>query len=403
MTFFRLEQRNGRHTLIDPDGEPLFALGVNHIAVALNRDARRGGAVGLTDGQIVDRAEANLRRWGFNTVGYDAPEALRGRLPYFSGLQFTSCLHALPPERFGYDDVFCPGFQARVEASIAEVTARRRDDPRLIAYYMSDTPRWDLDTARLRRGTDWVSRIRGLPADRPGKRAYVAFLAERYPGPEDFAAAYRMPITRFDELLGKDFHHLELTHPRVRADDEAFLSRIAETHYAHLRRCFDRHDPNHLVFSERYKMHDHTEAVITAAGRHFDAIAVQPGPEVGPMPGDGSHESQWDAAYWSRLGELSGRPAIICDHQVSFYAPQMPITLWHQAGSQEEAGAAYARFVEAAAESPSILGYQRCQYASLYDSTRRLIKQGLIDEYHRPHEALVSCIKQANQVAAASD
>ncbi|MEM6332185.1 MAG: hypothetical protein AAF823_02475 [Planctomycetota bacterium] len=397
--FFRIEHRNGRHTLITPNGQPFFALGVNHVAGALNRDARRGDAVMSSNEQIVDAAEANLRRWGFNTVGYDAPEPLRQRLPYFSGLQFTSCLHALPPDRFGYDDVFCLDFQSRVEEIIVEVAARRHDDPLLIAYYTSDTPRWDLDTARLRRGIDWVSHLRSLPADRPGKRAYVAFLDERYANLDDFVAAYRTPIDRFDDLLERDFRCLELTHPRIRDDDEAFLALIAETHYAQLRRCFDRHDPNHLVFSERYKMHDHPDEVIAAAGQHFDAIAVQPGPEVGPMAGNGSHESVWDAAYWTRLTELSGRPTIVCDHQVSFYAPHTPATLWHQAGSQEEAGAAYTRFAQAAAESPNILGYQRCQYASYYDPTRRLTKQGLIDDHHRPHATLVDCVARANAAA----
>lgn len=401
--YFRIDRLGGRHTLVAPDGEPFFALGVNHVDVVLDPEIRREHRPDDSEATILDEVERNLVDWGFNCLGYDAPEALRGRLPYFSGLQLTGNAHALSPERFHYDDVFCPEFKAKLEQQIAEVCARRCDDPMLIAYYMSDTPRWDLRIARERRGTDWVSFIRGLPADHPGKRAYVAFLAQRYPDFDDFIYAYRMPVNDIDELFDQDFRALELTHPKIAEDDELFLTEIAETHYADLGRFFKKHDPNHLLFSERFKMHDHTEGVIRAAGKHFDAIAVQPGPEVGPMPGEGTHESQWDAAYWSRLAEVSGKPTIVCDHQVSFHDPATPVTLWHQAGSQAEAGEAYARFAEAAAESPSILGYQRCQYVSRYDPTRRLTKQGLIDEGYRPHRELVGSIARANSMAKASE
>lgn len=383
MTDSCLMHREGVWSFVNCEGQPYFLLGVNHI------DKR--------DPDTLPR----LRAWGFNSAGHDPPKSLRHELPFLCSVGADRCSHYLPADDFAFEDVFD---QTVVEAAgrrVGEVCSECRANPYFIGYSLADTPQWDLARSRATRGTDWVSAIRVLQFDRPGKRAYLEFLRQRYPSAEAWSEVYNLPKAYLrSPSRADDYSIIDLTRDQVRSDDEAFLGIIAEQYYGTMSDVVRRHDPQGLRFGDRFKAHDLPAAVLEAAARHTDVLSVQPGPEVGPLPGPGRHESVFDRAYFDDLHVRSGRPILICDHTVSFRTEAYPVTLWHQFTNQNQAGQAIAKYLTEAAACPYVVGYIRCQYYSTFLPDRGLLKQGLVDPSGNVYSALVDYHHRANKEAS---
>lgn len=383
---WHVDKVDGRFWFITPEGNAFYALGINHLPGADTEKSRR-------------KVAGDLENWGFNTAGHNPPYWLEQRMPSFAGVSLHDARHWMPAGDFKFTDVFSDAYTDRVEKAVQEVAERCRDNPLVIGYSLTDTPRYHLDITRNRRGSDWVSFTRELDASAKGKQRYVAFLRERYDNDlNTFRSAYRLPhVGSFEALLAYDFFGIELARPLIRADDEAFLLEIVRRIYQLTRGAFDRHDPDKLVLSERFKMHDHNDEIIRIAGEYTDVISVQPGPTKGPDVGQGPDESEFNQSYWKRLYELTGKPAFICDHACTFPTPGYPRTLWHQFETEEKAGEHYREYLEQTAAEPYIVGYQRCQYKSRYDPLRTLLKQGLLDREGKPYEKLVEFVEETNR------
>jgi hypothetical protein len=380
---WRVARRGARHAVVSPGGEPTFLLGLNHVAEgAPEAPAERRAAFEV--------AAALLRRIGCVNLGYGAPPDLMDAFPFIADLRLHGASHANAPEVFRYADVFDPAFQERTRDAIEALCRRTADHPNLIGYYLTDTPRWDIALARIRRGDDWVSALRRLPPHAAGKRAYVAFLRERHGTPDRFTAAYGHAIRSFDDLLQTDFREFDRQNPTGIADDRAFLGRIAAELYRVSGEALARHAPGRLRFGERYKLHDHPPEILVEAARWVDVLSVQPGPAAGPLPGPGQDELEFDAVTFDRLHQATGKPILVCDHQMSFRTEAHPVTLWHQAADEAAAVASTGRFLRAALTRPYVIGYQRCQYRDAVRLDRGgLLKQGLVRSDGRPYEALV--------------
>jgi hypothetical protein len=377
---FRIGRASDRISIVTPAGEELFLIGLNHVGESAPREPA-GRAAFLTE------ATRRMREWGFNNLGYGTPDEARDALPFLAQLQLTQGSHFQDAAQFTYLDVFDPEFQRTTRETIRSYCATTSGHPNLIGYYWSDTPRWDIDLARRLRGDDWVSAIRRMPATSAGKRAYVDFLRERHGNnPGRYTSAYGHAIASFDDLRIFDFREFDRANPTGRADDELFLGRIARELYQVIGGAFREFAPGRLIFGERYKLYDHPDVVLREAAKWIDVLSIQPGPEVGPRPGPGRDETVFDAATFDRLHEVSGKPILVCDHQVSFRTPAHPVTLWHQAPDPIAANALVETFLLAAAAKPYVIGYQRCQYVDSFRADRgNMLKQGLVAADGTPH------------------
>ncbi|MEM7657205.1 MAG: hypothetical protein AAF399_13810 [Bacteroidota bacterium] len=377
---------NGRYWLMNPQGERMYVLGLNHIYSVDEADQRT--------------AIHHLESWGFNSAGYGAPPTVMAAYPGFISLRLHDAPHWLPANRFRYEDVFSVSFEAKVKEIIRQKCEQGKGNDQVMGYSLTDTPRYDLDLSRKRRGMDWVSFIRSQGADAAGKQRYVDFLRTTYQDQfEEFQQAYRLErLTSFEELLDYDFQYLELTRPAVRRDDEAFLAIIAEKLYQLTRTYFEEFHPGALLLSEKFKMHDHPEAILRLAGKYFDIISIQPGPTIGPDAGQGPDESEFDPAYWQQLHALTQKPILITDHGFSFFSQEYPRTLWHQFASEAEAAAFYETYLTEVIQQPFIIGYLKCQYQSQYDPLRSLLKQGLLDPEGMPYSLLVQEVSRINRL-----
>lgn len=381
---WHIEVIKGRHWFVTPEGHGCYIIGINHIHDGGSNSNRH--------------TLRHLQDWGFNCAGYGPSKWIRSQKPYFVGLRLHDAVHWLPAQRFAFLDVFGQAFVDSVDRKVQEACENNKENPFAIGYSLTDTPRYDLDISRRRRGSDWVSALRAQEGDTPGKRRYLAFLKERYGSVEALRTAYRIEdLKSFADLDDYDFCRLELTRPAIRRDDEAFIAIIAERIYRLTSKAFDRYDPKALVLSEKFKKHDHPMAVLRIAAKYTDVISVQPGPTCGPDVGQGPDESVFDLTYWQQLHEMTGKPVFICDHACSFYTPEYPRTLWHQLDSEEDAARFYDRYLRQVAVLPFMPGYMRCQYKSRYDPLRTLLKQGLLDLDGQPYKHLVRQVRLSNE------
>ena len=165
---FQLGKVNGRDCLIDPDGKPFLSLGVNHIQNVFQGE----GALLGDQRQACEDILQRLTYWGYNTGGYGTPEPLCQMLPSFAPMYLTKNANYMSNEQFEYCDVFDPVVQQKMREVIQYEIGKQAGNSTLIGYYWTDTPQWNLERARKKRGTDWVSMIRKLPPGAPGKMRY---------------------------------------------------------------------------------------------------------------------------------------------------------------------------------------------------------------------------------------
>ena len=401
--WFRLETVSGRSLLVTPEGHGFVALGINHFNTLKGRgegerdlfQERYGGDWSRFAGELRGQYE----RWGFNAVDHGV-ERLRQAFPYFASrdLVRTSKYFGRPGSGNPWDfpDVFDTEVEARLEREVEAYCREHRDNRNLIAYMWTDTPTWDIHKTRRFRQTDWVSEIRRLPASAPGRRAYVAFLEKAYSG--DIAAfnrAYGLTAGSFIQLLDFNFERMDLTRYEVERDDQQFLGEIARRYYSIVGQSMRRHDPNHLIFGEKYLLGDIPDQVLAAAAPYIDAVAIQPGDGYIPIytPGD-----TYPAREIAELHRLLQKPVFICDHQISFPTPIHPHAIWPYHQRKDEAGAAAAtrEFMAKAFADPFVIGYMRCQYIDRFTAFRGALKQGLLQHDGTPYERLLAESIQAN-------
>jgi len=339
---FHLEKINGRDCLIDPAGQPFLSLGVNHI-----QNIIQGSFAGDRQ-KACEEVYKNLSAWGFNTAGYGSPKPLCRIMPYMAPMYLTKNANYMPDSEFYYTDVFDPAIQEKMRETIRYEINKQQGNPNLIGYYWTDTPQWDIERARKKRGTDWVSTIRNLPASSPGKKRYEQFLAHGG------------------------------------TSDEVFLRLIARELYKVIGEETRRLVPNALIFGERYLVGDHPDCVIEEALPYIDVLSIQPG------------GAQFNASYFDRLHNTFKKPIMLCDHQISFPTPQHPKTMWQQLESEEAAGLAYADYLKNAFAKPYIIGYQRCQYVDRFQARQGILKQGMIREDGTPYKTMAQFVSEAN-------
>lgn len=401
--WFHLETFNRRALLVTPAGHGFVPLGVNHLSAVKSHgpsepdlfQTRYDGSWDKYAGEVL----AHYNAWGLNTVD-EAVEPLRRARPYFAGRDFVATAkYKRPPGEPGaweFPDVFDPAVVMRLEGDVKAFCHEHRDMRNLIAYYWTDTPTWDVRKTRIFRQTDWVSEIRKLAATAPGKQRYANFLRERYL--DDLARlnrAYGLTLHFWADLPGTDFSRLDLERYEVARDDEIFLGLIAREFYGIVGPAMRRHDPNHLIFGEKYLMGDIPPQVVAAALPHVDAIAVQPGDGYIPIytPGDVFPRDEF-----VELHALAGKPIMICDHQIGFPSARYPRSIWpyHLRANEVEAAAATERFMREAFACEFVIGYMRCQFIDRFADRRGAIKRGLLHDDGTPYTELIAATTRAS-------
>ena len=339
--FFTLEQRQNRWWLLTPESEPFFTLGMNHIDPATlryqeNIEIWRDKYGGSTERWIKESVAPNLKKWGFNTVGWTQAVTIRQYdhsrpftadeyksldMPYCHLLPFTES-HQWDQFSNHYDfmstewEDFCD-YVAR--AHVAELS----DDPNLIGYFYSDCPTW----IHTRPQNEW-----------------------------------RGPI--FDpEKLESESGRRE-------------LSELATRYYKTTHDAIRRYDEHHLILGDRYEANDPIPMeVVNAALPYIDVMSFQDFKE--PV----RHLDEWH--------RITGKPVLLADAAGMKWDTEIG-EVTHNDGQW------YSDVLSGLRENPGCIGFHLC---GAYQRNRAR-RYGLLDEQEVPDDANVALISAANDEAS---
>jgi len=265
---------------------------------------------------------------------------------------------------------------------------------RLIGMVWSDLPAWNIFKSRMLRQTDWVTEIRNLEQTAPGKRVYLHFLKKKYENDTDkLKKYYGLSDDDLINLEAYDFSKLYLGHPKVIEDDQLFMVEIAKMYYELGAKYHEQFFPNIPLLGDRFLLGDHPDAILKVASKYVDAISIQ--------VGDGYGETMlpsypFPKSILDHIHDITNKPVLIADHQISFYTDEYKNTIFSQAGSEQEASIETEKFLIASYSEKYIIGYFRCTYLTKDEPHGRGVKQGLVDFNYHPYSGITGAYSTVN-------
>ena len=336
--FFTLGRRGGRWWLITPEGRPFFSLGLNHIDPASLRYPEniriwRDKYGGSTTRWIRESVAPNLRKWGFNTVGWVQEVTVRKwrhSRPFtndeYRALDMPFC-HLLPfteshqwEQHTRHFDFQGPQWKEWADYVARSHCAALSEERNLVGYFYSDCPTWVHERAEN---------------------------------------AWRGPI--FDpERLKTESGRRE-------------LAALARAYYRTTRDAIRRYDPHHLILGDRYEANAAiAKEVVDAAAPFVDVLSFQDFRD--PV----THLDEWH--------EKTGKPVLLADAAgIERPAPAE--------GFVPNNGEWYAEVLADLFNNPGCVGFHLCGAYQRNKARRR----GLLDELERPDRENVELISAANR------
>lgn len=146
--------------MLTPDGKPFFSIGMNHIDPASlrypeNLDIWQKTYGGSTIRWLKESVAPNLKRWGFNTVGWEQEVTVRQwrhsrsfTYDEYQALDMPYC-HMLPfteshqwEQHTRHFDFYSSEWEDWCEYVARDHCAALSQDQKLIGYFFSDCPTW---------------------------------------------------------------------------------------------------------------------------------------------------------------------------------------------------------------------------------------------------------------------
>jgi len=392
---FRAEQLGDRWWLIDGEGHPFLSLACNAVMHERYWSFHYSGLVAerYTDERSWQEVTVGrLCQWGFNSSNgspADEPWARRG-MPYFAGWNLTWAgprLQDADGQAIMFPDAFDPEWQRGAEERVRETTERYRDDPLLIGY-------WTDNEIQMH---DPVSPSLGVMGSfwSPGcQRELCRWLSERYGGDIGrLNAAWSSPHHTY---AYPSFDGLPADKPQIRGADDPvapdlreFVRHIIGTYAETYVRLWKKHDPRHLVCSNRFAGQLNTEFADLL--RPFDIIACN------SYPRDRWGQTEFDAdqLQWLRqMHEITDRPIIISEWGTQARDSHL-CNNWGRLDTQAQRGECYERVMRQLWDEGYIIGAHWFCWADSTDGERA--NWGLVDASDRPYVELTSSVQRANQ------
>jgi len=416
--FFRAE-KDDRWWLVTPDGNAFLSWGINHLHSDLwnqdyNRDTwkKRFGIEELR-GPAFHRA---LRSWfldlrkdyGFNTVGVhtslnvvNTPEPA---VPYMQPIRFVNIPHwrtEIPDSNFL--DVFAPSFESHCDKLAKEIALPKKDDPYLLGYAMTDCTLFTEEDCRER--TDviggarrpsrigWPRRLRNLPAEAPGKQAYVQAMINLYQGRiHDFNSAYGTRFDSFDALAStKNWRpETQLSNANETRDNIEFLHRTVAKYYQTARNAIRRYDSNHMFVGDKINANtDSLDTVLPITSQYTDIVFYQM---------YARYEVQEPGL--DRWTKIADQPFINGDSAFTMITDTMPRPFGPIADNLEQRADWTSEFFRKAFARPDFVGWHYC---GLIDAPNLIPRKqgrqhsGLLTGYGKAYPQLEKTIKTCSE------
>ena len=441
--WFHTQKAHGRWWLVTPDGHAFFSLGINAVAadnsrtyvqgrefmfvdlpqdqspwhtfygIKDSRDAERGASadIGSNHGRWFDFYEANLYRangadwltiwrkrtldrlqaWGFNTIGNWSDDALGKlhRVPYTLPIYIHGNFGNVSS---GFDywgrmpDPFDPHFAQAVENAVTKASSSSHNDPWLLGYFADNELAWAGQGPQGRWGLA-IGTLHG-EARSDAKQAFIAMLKKKYGEPAKLAAAWGIAVTDWSALDVTNFAAPEPNeaHPAIAEDYSTWLRAYADRYFGLVAAAIHRHDPHHVFLGGRFAVN--TPEAVASCAQYCDVISFN---VYADLP---QHGADLDAVH------TLDKPALISEFHFGSddRGPFGKGVVW--VWNETQRGEAYARFVQAAAHDPAIVGTHWFEYID-QPVTGRLIDGenshiGLVGISDIPFGGFIDAVRKTN-------
>jgi len=442
--WFHVQKRQGRWWLATPEGHSFFSLGVNAVAAdggrtyvegresmfvdlppdhgewaafhgrGDNRNPEQGASQGnrFNHGGWFDFYAANLyrvdgtdwlaawrkrslqrlRAWGFNTIGNWSDPALgqAHQLPYTRSINIAGDYASVAS---GFDwwgrmpDPFDPRFVQAAEKAVAKASVDVCDDRWLLGYFADNELAWAGAGPQGRWGLA-LGTLAG-EARSPAKQVFIAMLRKQYVTADALGAAWGIRLESWAALDATGFAAPlpDEAHPAIVRDYSAWLRRYADTYFRTVAEAIRRHDPHHLFLGGRFAVN--TPEAVAACAAWCDVVSFN---VYADLPQHG-----FDSAAMHALD----KPVLISEFHFGSddRGPfgKGVVSVWNEG----QRGKAYARFIEAAAADPAIVGVHWFQYADQPVTGRLLDGEnshiGLVGITDMPFGGFVEAVSKAHQ------
>ncbi len=415
--YFRLEQGEDRWWLVTPEGNAFLINGQDHVNLrAINQPYNRdywNKKLGLSpESGIEERLKAFYRKkvakdaeyLGFNTLYSHFVPVGMNVTPYIPRAQ--TIYHEywrtrdLAPHRPTWSeenflDVYSDSFVDAIKATGQKLVEQRRHaDPWVLAWCLTDVPILIPYEARpfppgfyhkpLPGTTTWPVRLRNLPADAPGKQAYVDLMRQRYGNRvESFNAAYNTAFDSWDSLVEAENWRTVIDmngNIREEQDNHAFLLDILDKAWGSQVEGLKQYLPDHMIWGDTLNLNSPLpDDLIKLYAEHFPVIVYQ------------FYGATWEdhRLVMDRLRNLTGKPVFSADSSWSVpQPPHMPDPLGPQCADYSVAADRFEEVYYAAFKRPDFIGWGWCGMMDNWASSEPVKQHGGVQDvfgkWHQP-------------------
>jgi hypothetical protein len=283
--FHLAEASNGRWWFVDPDGQPFYSKGIDHLSASPDVDVTTGqcpyceaiAAQYPSTSAWATATVAQLRSWGFNTVGpYSDNTTFAPMIPYTVQLSMASG-----------DDWFAPSFVTNADAVAAAQVAPLADDPNLIGYFTDSELAWGPNEDN---GQSLLNQYLALPAGSPGLAVAQQFIG----------------------------------------NPNGFVYDLATRYFSVTSAAVHMYDPNHLILGVKAESNDIPSELLEAASNYVDAFSID---DYALQPGYAALADEAFPEYlplepnFANFEALVHKPIIIAEYSFRAITPTTPDTV----------------------------------------------------------------------------
>ncbi|HOZ45583.1 MAG TPA: hypothetical protein PLO37_08390 [Candidatus Hydrogenedentes bacterium] len=405
--FYTKNRDDGQWWLIDPLGRGFYIVGTDHIRY----EGHGCQALGYapygenmkkkygSEEAWAEATAARLAEWGFNTLPAGHSPSLRYRsfahIEFLSlGSSFSSIDDLCPKTTWtGFPNVFSPKWARHCDKVACFSCAPLKDDPWLIGYFLDNELEW---FGKNYRPWGLFDEAWKKPATHGAKQAWIAFLKEKLPSPDEFAQLWGVAVHSWEALA----EHTEPTEPggeRAEAVAREWVRRIADAYFRTTAEAIRRHDPNHLVLGSRFA--GTAPDVWDVCGTYCDVVSFNMYPRIDVETGVPVSVIEQIMAWQ----EASGKPMMITEW--SFPALDSGLPCKHGAGmrvaTQAQRAKCFTHFQSAMFSLPFMVGSNYFMFVDepalgIADTFPEDSNYGLVNERDEPYPELVEAAARLN-------
>jgi len=387
---FSIRQQGDVASLVRPDGEPFFSLGVCCVDRGASRAEFRAENPGYAAWQ--HHADSNewatmtlkrLKSWGFTTVGGWSDFQTLKQCPD-ADVAFAPVLHIGSSAGAPWWDMWDPKITDRMEQVAREQILALREDPRVIGYYTDNEIGWW--NAILFRMTLEQAHTSGQ------RQRLLELLRQTYRGDWSQLLHDFDPAPGVENWQDLQRHGLLFLRPGGNGirPVRRFLGQLAERYYSLVHDIVRKYDRRALILGDRYQSFYYPE-VARACASYVDAVSCN----LNASWNDGS----FARFYLDTLRQLTGKPILVGEFYMAARENRSGNRNSHGvypvAATQKERAAGFRTTLTALLQTPYVIGADWFQYYDQpthgrYDGEN--FNFGLVDIHGRPYEALTAAV-----------